>query len=411
MPAGNARDLRGQLAGWRTQFRSPCGGYDLPMPEPGLVIVGSGPAGVSAAESFRRHHPDLPVTIVTADPDLPYARPPLSKDYLRGDTDDVELHPPQWYTDRAIQFRHVRGIDAIHPDGHTLYVAGETLPYRSLVLASGATPQPMPVPGAEHALQLRSLGDARQLRQRSASARSAVVIGAGFVGCEVAASLAMRGLRVTLVAPEPVPQAKRLGTDAGERLRRIVEQSGVRYSGGVEVRSLEAGAVHLDNGDTELADVIVAATGVRPNSELAEAAGISVRDSRILVGDDMSTSARDVYAAGDVALAFNGTARRHLAVEHWQDAADHGTVSGASAGGAAAHWTAVPGFWSTIGDTTVKYHAWGDGYDDVRIVNGDHGFTAWYAADGATAGVLTCDADDDYDLGERLIIAGDPPPV
>jgi NADPH-dependent 2,4-dienoyl-CoA reductase/sulfur reductase-like enzyme len=125
----------------------------------------------------------------------------------------------------------------------------------------------------------------------------------------------------------------------------------------------------------------------------------------------MRSSAPDVYAAGDVAFAYNTASGRHLAVEHWQDAMDQGAVAGGQAAGAASTWHAVPGFWSTIGEATIKYHAWGDGFERCRVMDHDGGFTVWYEADGKAVGVLTCNADDDYDLGETLISDGRPAPV
>ncbi len=216
-----------------------------------------------------------------------------------------------------------------------------------------------------------------------------MVIGAGFIGCEAAASLAMRGVSVTLVAPDEVPQRKRLGQEAGTRLEALVEKTGVRYLGGVKVASVDAGSVTLDNGDTVGADLVLAATGVRPNSGPAEALGLRLENSRVVVEADMSTGVDGVYAAGDVAMAFNAGAGRALAVEHWQDAADHGEIAGASAAGDDAKWSGVPGFWTTIGDADVKYHAWGDGYDSSRLIDHGDGFTVWYAANGVTVGVLT----------------------
>ena len=238
-----------------------------------------------------------------------------------------------------------------------------------------------------------------------------MVIGAGFIGCEAAASLAMRGLSVTLVAPDRVPQEKRLGADAGERLLDLVTGTGVRYVGGASVAAIDDDGVRLDDGVTIDCDLVLAATGVTPLGDLAAAAGLQMQDSRIVVGADMRTSAADVYAAGDVTFAFNAAAGRHLAVEHWQDAADHGTVAGAQAAGADATWDAVPGFWSTIGEATIKHHAWGDGYDRSRVIDHDGGFTVWYEEDGTAVGVLTCEADDDYDHGETLIAEGRPIPV
>jgi 3-phenylpropionate/trans-cinnamate dioxygenase ferredoxin reductase subunit len=381
------------------------------MSTSGLVVIGSGPGGVSAAEAFREVDRDSPVRIVTADPERPYQRPPLSKDYLRGETDDVWLHPSDWYEERAIDLRLGVEVGSIDPAAHTVTVGSEVIAYDALVLACGAAPTPLPVPGGHFALSLRSLADAAQLRRRSDDAGSAVVVGAGFIGCEVAASLALSGVSVTLVAPEDVPQHERLGQAAGERLRGLVTDAGVRYVGGVSVRALEDGVVHLDDGVSIDCDLVVAATGVRPRITLAEAAHLDIRDGRVVVGADMRTSARDVYAAGDGALAFNTGAGRHIAVEHWQDADDQGVVAGANAAGGSSTWGDVPGFWSTIGDATIKHHAWGDGYDRDQLVDHGDGFTVWYESDGVTVGVLTCNADDDYDGGEALIADRQPAPI
>ena len=260
-------------------------------------------------------------------------------------------------------------------------------------------------------MQLRSLADAQSLRDAAEKADSAVVIGAGFIGCEAAASLALRGVATTLVAPEPVPQAKRLGGEAGKRIIGMLTDTGARYVGSVSVNGLSDGAVHLDNGVTIDCDLILAATGIAPQSALAEAAGIETSDGRVVVDARMRTSADNVFAAGDVAFAFNSTAGRRIAVEHWQDADDQGSIAGAVAAGQTAEWDGVPGFWTTIGEATLKYHAWGDGFERTRLVERKDGFTVWYEADGATVGVLTYNADDDYDRGEEVIQQGRPIPV
>ena len=381
------------------------------MSTSGLVVIGSGPAGISAAESFRQYDATTSINVFTSDPDLPYERPPLSKDFLRGETDDVALHPPDWFTERAIDLHQGQTVDAIDTDQHTVSVGGERIPYRALVLAAGAGPSPLPVPGGERALSLRALSDARELRSAAIGAKSAVVIGAGFIGCEAAASLAKRGVAVTLVAPDRVPQEKRLGAEAGERLLDLVREAGVHYVAGASAQAVEDTRVRLDDGVWIDCDLVLAATGVTPRGDLASKAGLQMQDSRIVVGADMRTSAPDVYAAGDVAFAYNTACGRRLAVEHWQDAMDHGTVAGAQAAGKSASWHEVPGFWSTIGDTTIKYHAWGDGFDSSRVVDHDGGFTVWYEADGKAVGVLTCNADDDYDHGGSLIAARRPAPV
>ena len=382
------------------------------MTEPGLIVIGSGPAGLGAAEAFRKHNSTLPVHLISADPAVPYERPPLSKDFLRGDTDDVALHPLSWFSDREIELVRGAEVDRIDPADGFVVIDGERHFYTALVLATGASPSPLPVAGGEQALALRSLSDAERLRTASSDARSAVVVGGGFIGCEAAASLARRGISVTLVAPQDVPQENRLGSEAGKQLLRLVEEAGVHYVGGVSVEAVHEGtSVQLDSGVTVDCDLVLAATGVIPNSGAAEAAGLDIQKSRVVVGADMATSAPNVFAAGDVALAYNTSAGRRIAVEHWQDAADQGAIAGAAAAGVDAKWDAVPGFWTTIGDSDVKYHAWGDGYESSRLLQRDDGFTVWYERDGATVGVLTLNADDDYDLGERLVKEGAPAPA
>jgi 3-phenylpropionate/trans-cinnamate dioxygenase ferredoxin reductase subunit len=381
------------------------------MSSPGLVVIGSGPAGVSAAEAFRGLDQDRSVRILTADADPPYERPPLSKDYLRGETEDVTLHPAEWFRERNIELVHSSAVAEIDVAGRHVLAGGTSHPYSTLVIASGASPTPLPVPGGDLVLQLRSLADAARLRSACAAASSVTVIGAGFIGCEAAASLALQGISVTLVAPDDVPQEKRLGSAAGEQLLTLLKTAGVHYVGGATVKEVDRRGVTLDDGVTICSDVVLAATGVTPNSAVAAEVGLRVERSRIVVGSDMRTSIDGVFAAGDVTFAFNATAGRRLAVEHWQDAMDQGEVAGAGAAGGSASWDGVPGFWSTIGDTTVKYHAWGDGYQRSKLIARDDGFTVWYERDRAVVGVLTCNADDDYDLGETLIAEGRPAPV
>ena len=380
------------------------------MADAGLLVIGSGPAGIGAAEGFRRLNSGAPVRILTADTDPPYARPPLSKEFLRGDTEDIGLHPAQWFDDRGLQIILDAAVEHLDPVQRTVTAAGRSYGYDSVVIASGAGPAPLAVPGAHHAVQLRSRRDAERLRAAAGSAATAVVIGSGFIGCEVAASLAMKGLSVDIVSPEAIPQQHRLGDAAGHKLLDLLRDTGARFTGGAAVTEIRAESVMLDDGDVRSADLIVAATGIRPNSGIAEAAGIPLQHGRIPVGLGMRTPTAGVYAAGDVALCFNMTARRPLRVEHWQDAADQGEAAGVSAAGGEGSWSGVPGFWTTIGEATVKYHAWGDGYDESRLVERENGFTVWYQAAGAAVGVLTYNADEDYDMGGRLIAAGKPAP-
>lgn len=386
-------------------------GYHPVMNQSGVVIVGSGPTGVAAAESFRERDAETPVRIFTADIDPPYARPPLSKEYLRGETDDVDLHPARWLGDRAIELIGGAPVERLDLAARAVCIGDQSYAYDTLILACGAAPALPPFPGAERALLLRSLADAGTLRDAAEDASSAVVIGSGFIGCEAAASLALRGIPVTMVAPEQLPQEKRLGSQAAARLRDLVGEAGARHVGGVTVQEITEAGVRLDNGASIDCDLVLAATGVAPQSRIAAEAGLRVHESRVVVGSDMAASSPGVYAAGDVALAHHEIAGRPVATEHWQDAADQGAIAGASAAGERMKWDAVPGFWTTIGDATLKYKAWGDGYERSRMLDHGDGFTVWYDAGDAVVGVLTYNADGDYDLGERLIAEARPAPV
>ncbi len=382
------------------------------MSQSGVVIVGSGPCGVAAAEAFREHDADAPVRIVSADIDPPYARPPLSKEFLRGETDDVELHPARWFGDRAIDLIGGARVDRLDLADRAVFAGNQRYGYDTLILACGAAPVIPPFPGGERALLLRSLADANRLRTAAEKASSAVVIGSGFIGCEAAASLARLGIPVTIVAPSELPQQKRLGSEAAARLRDFVSDAGARHVGGVTVEEITEVGVRLNNGVTIDCDLVLAATGVAPQSRIAAEAGLKVHESRVVVGSDMATAVPGVYAAGDVALAHHEVAGRPVATEHWQDADDQGSTAGACAAGQQMKWDAVPGFWTTIGDATLKYHAWGDGYERSRMLDhGDDSFTVWYDSANTVVGVLTYNADDDYDLGERLIAERRPAPV
>lgn len=384
-----------------------------------VLIIGSGPGAISAAESYRANGGTGRVLIVTADTDAPYFRPPLSKDFLQGDSefDDITQHPEQWYVERDIEIRTGASVVGLDIDARTAQLStSETVEFQTAIIATGARPATLPVPGGENALLLRSFDEAATLRTAAQQAASAVVIGAGFIGCEAAASLAARGVTTTLIAPEEVPQAARLGSDAGARILTMLTDAGVRYVGGPSITQIEPGVVTLDDGVRIDSDLILAATGITPCSDIAEAAGLTVEDGRIAVDEHMRTSSPAVLAVGDVAAAHNPTAGRRIATEHWQDAADQGEVAGATAAGVERAWDAVPGFWTTIGDHTLKYAAWGDGFDTAKLVERDGGFpegsfTVWYQRDGVTVGGLTYNNDDDYELAEKLVADHKPAPA
>jgi 3-phenylpropionate/trans-cinnamate dioxygenase ferredoxin reductase subunit len=214
------------------------------------------------------------------------------------------------------------------------------------------------------------------------------------------------------VSVDGLPQEDRLGIEAAARIASWLRDAGVTLIGGASVSSIEdARAVVLDDGRRLQGTCVVLATGVRPRSELADPAGLDREDGAIAVASTMRSSDPGILAVGDVALAHNVVAGRTIRVEHWGDALGHGKVAGHTLAGVQAHWDEVPGFWSTIGRRTLKYAAWGDGYDESRLIeHGDGAFTVWYACDGATVGVLTHDRDEDYERGRERVAAGDPLP-
>jgi 3-phenylpropionate/trans-cinnamate dioxygenase ferredoxin reductase component len=371
---------------------------------PGFIAIGSGPAGLSAAETFRSKHPHIPVRILSTDPALPYAKPPLSKAYLCGREAKHDLHSAGWFVRHDVDL--LRGITIDHIDlvhQEVVTEGGRRYPYWHLVLACGAIAVPLSIPGAEAALALHSFADAVILRMAARSADSAVVIGGGLIGCEAAACLAGRGVPTTMVAAESVPLQRRFGDQVGERVAKILSDNGVRFLGSTTVTAIDDTRVHLDTGGTLDGDVVVSATGVRPDPHLAEAVGLDTEDGRIVVDEHMHTSARNVYAAGDVALAYNVTAGRRIRAEHWRDAAQQGLIAGLSAAGHTAAWDKVPGFSCTVGESTLKYCGWGAGFEHSRLVEHRNGFTVWYESSGEVVGVLSLNADDDYRLADQLV--------
>jgi 3-phenylpropionate/trans-cinnamate dioxygenase ferredoxin reductase component len=357
---------------------------------PGFIAIGSGPAGLTAAETFRRHHPKIPVRILTSDPALPYAKPPLSKAYLCGRDPKVDLHSSEWFIQNGIQLHRGITVERIDLDNREVVTAaGRRYTYWHLVFASGATPVPLDVPGGEAALSLRSFADAVVLRMAAKNSDSAVVVGGGLIGCEAASCLASRGIETTLVAPEPMPVQRRFGLEAGERVAKMLSDIGVRFIGSASVTAVEDCEVTFDTGAAVEAELVVAATGVRPDSGLAASAGLDVEDARVVVDERMHTSARNVYAAGDVALAYNVTAGRRIPSEHWRDATQQGRIAGTNAAGYSAEWDAVPEFSCTIGHYELTYRGWGTCYEDSVLMENRDGFTVTYWCGNEDVGVLT----------------------
>jgi NADPH-dependent 2,4-dienoyl-CoA reductase/sulfur reductase-like enzyme len=378
-----------------------------------LLVIGGGPAGLAAARAFRDAGGDGPVAIVSDEQRMPYNRPPLTKDLLRGDSDEESLpiEAESWLHEREVA---LVGGRAVHVDVSARAVSlsgGRALAYRHCVLATGAEPTRLPVPGADDPAVrvLRTLDHLRELQARLRPGDPVVVIGSGFIGCEIAASLRMRGHPVTLVSDEPAPNARRLGRAAAALIAGWLRELGIVLVLGSEVDriSREDSRLTVSADARQLrAPVVVMAAGVAPRGELAAACGLELQAGAIPVDAAMRTRTEGLLAAGDVAFAFNLTAGRALRVEHWGDALGQGAVAGRTAAGAEAAWDAVPGFWSTIGEHTLKYAAWGDGFDAVSVEDEDSRFSVWYGREGRIVGVFAHDCDGRYERGRELIATG-----
>ena len=393
------------------------------MSEPSeIVIVGGGPAALSAARAYREAGGSARVTMVAAEPHSPYLRPPLTKEFLRGELDagELSIEAADWYGEHEVALVHARvneldlGRRAVKTD------KGEAISFEACVLATGSAPARLPVPGAEHpgVLTMRTLEDSVRLAELAQEDVRVIVIGSGFIGCEAAASVAMRGARPILVTDEEVPQERRLGPDAGARLAGWLEALGVDTRFGDGVASIERSpdgdfVVETQGGERVEAAAVLQAAGISPNLDLAEGAGLELApEGGIAVDSGMRTSADGVFAVGDIACAHNPTAGRRLRVEHWGEALTHGQIAGSRLAGGDDVWDSAPGFWSTIGSHQLKYAAWGDGYDEARLV--DHGggaFTVWYGSGGMTVGVLTHESDEDYERGRQLVESAAPLPA
>ncbi len=388
-----------------------------------IVIVGGGPAGLSAARAYRDSGGTGHITLLAAEQHPPYRRPPLTKEYLRGEIerDELPIQPATWYMHSGVEFRPATPASTLDVERGVVGVEnGDEIPYDACVLSTGSEPVRPPIPGADdpEILTMRTVEDSTRLTSLAKEGTGAIIVGPGFIGCEAAASLAMRGVEGTIVSMGELPQGALLGEEAGQRIRRWLEGHGVTLRLGAKVEEFRRKGddfeVALAGGETLSTRTVLLGTGVRPRTELAEAAGLSVEPGGILADSSMRTEAPGVYAAGDISYAYNPSAGRRLHVEHWGEALNMGSIAGAVMAGKSDEWTAPPGFWSTIGPRTIKYTAWGDGFDEARLV--DHGgseesFTVWYGLEGVCVGVLTHNYDRDYEEGRKLVEAGEPLPV
>jgi apoptosis-inducing factor 3 len=338
-----------------------------------IVIVGGGAAGFAAAERLRREGYAGSLTLLSADDAAPYDRPNLSKDYLAGTAPEewIPLRPDGFYAENGIELRLGATAAALDPAGRRVLLAGGgELPFDRLLLATGAEPVRPPIPGADglQVRTLRSLRDSRALIEAAKAARRAVLIGAGFIGLEVAASLRARGLAVHVVAPEARPLERVLGPELGDLVRQLHEERGVVFHLGEEVAAIEPGRVRLKGGQSLDAGLVVLGTGVRPRTELAERAGLAVEHG-VLVDEYLETSAPGIFAAGDIARWPDPHTGERIRIEHWVVAERQGQTAALNMldAGGRARFTAAPFFWSRHYDTSIDYVGHARRWDAIEV--------------------------------------------
>jgi 3-phenylpropionate/trans-cinnamate dioxygenase ferredoxin reductase subunit len=382
------------------------------------VIVGASLTGARAAEALRKEGFEGRIVLVGAEAEPPYERPPLSKEYLRGEVarEKVFVLKPEAYEERAIELR--LGVAATRLDARerTVELAdGERLPFEKLLLATGGRPRRLAAPGGdlEGVYYLRTIEDSDRLAQELRPGRRAVVIGAGFIGSEVAASARMKGLEVTVLEMAPVPLERVLGATMGEVLAALHRERGVDLVTGDAIERFEGSRrverVVSSSGKAIDCDFAVVGVGIEPAVELAQEAGLAV-DNGIVVDEYCETSVPGIYAAGDVANAYHPVLGRRLRVEHWNNAQKQGQAAAKNMLGKREPYEEIPWFWSDQYDVNLQLVGHAEEWDETAT-RGDvagYSFTTFYLRHGKLQGALAVNKFKDIGPSRALIRQGAP---
>ncbi|MFE7635504.1 NAD(P)/FAD-dependent oxidoreductase [Kitasatospora sp. NPDC057518] len=403
------------MAGTDTGTTGADGGRQRP-----IVVVGASLGGAKAAEALREAGYRGGIVLIGEEHERPYERPPLSKGYLQGKTprEKIYVHPPQWYAEHDVTLRLGTAVAAIDPAGHTVTLADDgQVEYAKLLLTTGSVPRRLPVPGADQdgVLYLRRVEDSDRIRAALRPGARIAVIGAGWIGLEVAAAAREAGAEVTVLEALELPLLRVLGREVAQVFADLHREHGVDLRLGVKVAELtgEGGSVtgvRLADGTTVAADAVVVGIGIAPATGLAEAAGLEV-DNGIKTDQHLRTSDPDVYAAGDVANAYHPLFGRHVRVEHWANALNQPqTAARALLGQPDAVYDRVPYFFTDQYDLGMEYVGYvePDGYDRV-VFRGDPAtreFIAFWLSGGRVLAGMNVNVWDVTDPIRELVRSG-----
>jgi 3-phenylpropionate/trans-cinnamate dioxygenase ferredoxin reductase component len=382
-----------------------------------FLLVGGGFASAHCADELRKRGADGSVLLVGREPELPYERPPLSKEYMRGEAErpDVHVHPESWYEENGVELLTGRNVMSLDPQGRTAKLqGGEEVRFEKALLATGANVNILRVEGAENEgiHYLRAFGNADAIREDAAKAEHVVLIGGSYIGTEVAASLTAKGAKCTIVMMEDVALSRSFGEEVGRFFQDVLESHGVEVLGGETLRAFEGDgrvkAVITESGRQIECDTVVIGAGVRPDTMLAERAGLDV-DNGVVCDRTLQTSAEGIYAAGDVCSYDSVVHGRRLRIEHWDVALQQGQAAAANMLGDGKDYDVVPYFFSDLADwSSMEYVGPAEDWDEIvwRGERDSGEFSAWYLKDGKVAGCISVERSEDLARARELLAEG-----
>jgi 3-phenylpropionate/trans-cinnamate dioxygenase ferredoxin reductase subunit len=383
-----------------------------------FLLIGGGLAAASCAAELRKRGAEGSVLLVGREPEPPYERPPISKEYLRGDAGraDAHVNPASWYEENGVELLTGKNVMGLDLEARTAKIqGGEEVAFGQALIATGANVNILRVEGAENEgiHYLRAFGNADAIRADAEKAEHVVLVGGSYIGCEVAASLTAQGTKCSIIAMEDVALSRTFGAEAGRWFQQLIESKGVEFHGGEELEAFEGdgriSAVVTKSGLTIECDAVVVGAGVRPDTMLAQRAGIEIGDGGIVCDSKLRTSAASVYAAGDCASYDSVVHGRRIHVEHWDVAMQQGMHVARGMLGEEADYDVVPYFFSDLADwASLEYVGPAQDWDE-EVWRGDREageFSVWYLKDGKVAGCLSVERSEELAKAREMIAEG-----